>query len=117
MADRLADSSPITFQKQLSEFIVKQINDNGMSDTRYPKAWTNKSNNQMLKAEIVLKVMWSEPNYYAILGTYLRMYCPLSSRHIYVLASLDNPRLIKKYLAYTLNLSRKLRTHPVFRVY
>ena len=79
-------------------------------------AKTNKMNKMMLKAEDVSILMKLETrSYYMLKFTYKCSVCRLQDEIASALHWAVHGHA-KKRLAYTLNLPRKLRTHPVFYV-
>ena len=117
MADRLADVSPVTVQKQVSEFLATRFNvlrhvRDAMADSQdKQKEQADAKGRGCIESYVVGdQVLLNAKN----LPTNV-----VSS----VFKTKLRPRFIgpftvvaKKGLAYTLNLPRKLRTHPVFYV-
>ena len=79
VADRLADISPDTVQKQVGVFLATRLNVLGhVRDIMAESQDQQKKNMQTLKTEVVLNVIRSETKYYLMLKTYLQVQCPLS---------------------------------------
>ena len=72
-ADRLADISPDTVQKQVGEFLATRLN--GLRHVRDAMAESQDQQKQQAdaKIEVVLNVIRSETKYYSMLKTYLQI--------------------------------------------